>query len=100
MPRRNRPPPPPPTPPPPPRGPPRPPSPPVSPSQRGPLAARPIRALRQPASRRRGAEQAAVFLATHRQLQPDALVAGEERQIAVRGRRPDALEAAPLLQAS
>src|SRR2546423_7013722 len=63
-------------------------------------AARPIGTLGQPATLRRDPEQATVLLPAHRQLQPDALVAGEERQVAVRGRGSDDLEAAPLLEAA
>ena len=40
-----------------------------------------------------------MLLAAHHKLQSDAFVAGEERQVAVRGRRSDDLEAAPLLEA-
>src|SRR6266705_2788105 len=69
-------------------------------AQRGPPAARPIGALRQPATRRGRAEQATVFLPAHRQLQPDAFVAAQERQVAVRRRRSDDLEASLLLEAA
>src|SRR3989449_3882269 len=69
-------------------------------AQRGPPAARPIGALRQPATRRGRAEQATVFLPAHRQLQPDAFVAAQERQVAVRRRRSDDLEASLLLKAA
>src|SRR2546429_2724767 len=61
------------------------------------LLGRAIRALRQPAALRRDPEQTTVLVLAHRQLQPDALVAGEERQVPVRGRGPDDLEAPPLL---
>src|SRR5438128_4336109 len=63
-----------------------------------PLLARAIRALRQPAALRRDPEQTTVLVLAHRQLQPDALVAAEERQVPVRGRGPDDLEAALLLE--
>src|SRR5438128_4587652 len=73
---------------------------PPPPAQRGPPAARPIGALRQPATRRGRAEQATVFLPAHRQLQPDAFVAAEEGQVAVRRRRSDDLEPSLLLEAA
>src|SRR2546429_6565954 len=63
-----------------------------------PLLGRAIRALRQPAALRRDPEQTTVLVLAHRQLQPDALVAGEERQVPVRGRGPDDLEATLLLE--
>src|SRR5205085_10151977 len=58
-----------------------------------------IGALGQPAPLRRHSEQTTVLLLADGQLQPDALVAGEEREVAVRGRGSDDLEAAPLLEA-
>src|SRR5437763_1601089 len=57
-----------------------------------------IGALRQPTPLRRDAEQTTVLVLAHRQLQPDALVTGQERQVAVRGRRAHDLQAAPLLE--
>src|SRR5438105_12042562 len=56
-----------------------------------------IGALRQPTPLRGDAEQTTVLLLAHRQLQPDALVTGQERQVAVRGRGSDDLQAAALL---
>src|SRR2546430_11430942 len=57
-----------------------------------------IGALRQPTPLRRDAEQTTVLVLAHRQLQPDALVTGQERQVALRGRRSDDLPAAPPLE--
>src|SRR6058998_3847180 len=51
------------------------------------LDPRTIRALRQPAARRRDAEQAAVLGLAHGQLQPNAFVFRKQREIAMRGRR-------------
>src|SRR5438093_7082534 len=65
-----------------------------------PLAARAIGALRQPASHRGDAEQAPVLLLAHRELQPNAFVPTEQRQVAVRGGGTDDLEATLLLQAA
>ena len=56
--------------------------------------ARPVGALRQPAARRRPAEEPAVLRRPDRELEPDALVAREQRQEPVRRRRPDDLELA------
>src|SRR5256885_6185227 len=50
-----------------------------------PLAARAIGALGQPATQRGDAEQAPVLLLAHRELQPNAFVPTEQRQVAVRG---------------
>ena len=63
-----------------------------------PLAARAIGAFRQPASRGRDAEQAPVLVLAHRELQPDAFVPAEEREVAVRGGGPDDLETTLLLE--
>src|SRR5205807_786887 len=63
-----------------------------------PLLGRTIGALRQPTPLRRDPEQTPVLVLAHRQLQPDAVIAGEERQVPVRGRGPDDLEAALLLE--
>src|SRR2546430_6688111 len=65
-----------------------------------PLAARAIGALGQPATQRGDAEQAPVLLLAHRELQPNAFVPTEQRQVAVRGSRSDDLEAALLPQAA
>ena len=65
-----------------------------------PLAARAIGALRQPAAHRRDSEQAPVLLLAHGELQPDAFVPTEERQVAVRRRGSDDLETTLLLQAA
>src|SRR5438034_7496710 len=60
---------------------------------------RPIGALRQPAPLRRDSEQTTMLLPAHRQLQPDALVTCEQRQVAVRGSGADDFQAALLLEA-
>src|SRR5437870_4584756 len=65
-----------------------------------PLAARAIGALGQPATQRGDAEQAPVLLLAHRELQPNAFVPTEQRQVAVRGSRSDDLQAALLPQAA
>ena len=63
-----------------------------------PRSPRPIRALRQPASLGGSAEEAPVFRNTDRELEPDTFVAREQREIAVRGRRADDLDAARRLE--
>src|SRR5256712_11358920 len=65
-----------------------------------PLAAGAIGALRQPAAHRSDSEQTPVLAPAARELQPDALVAAEERQVAVRRRRSHDLEAPLLLEAA
>src|SRR2546422_1362911 len=59
-----------------------------------------FRSLRQPASHRGDAEQAPVLLLAHRELQPNAFVPTEQRQVAVRGGGADDLEATLLLEAA
>ena len=63
-----------------------------------PFAARAIGALGQPAARRSDPEQAPVLLPAHRELESDAFVPAEERQVAVRRRGPHDLETAPILE--
>src|SRR2546430_1162223 len=62
--------------------------------------ARPMGALRAPAAHGIAAEQARVLVPPHDELQPDALVAGEQREITVRRRRADDLEPARVLEAA
>ena len=62
--------------------------------------ARSIGALRQPATHRIAAEQAPVLVPSHHQLQSDALVTGEQREIAVRRRRADDLQLSAVLEAT
>src|SRR5207244_9515937 len=59
---------------------------------RRPLVARAIRAFRQPDAARRDAEVTAVRLDGGAELQPDRLVAREQRQVAVRRRAGDDLD--------
>src|SRR6185436_9159724 len=54
----------------------------------------PVGAFGQPAAVGRSSEYPAMLGHTHRQLQPDAFVSGEQRQVAVSGRRPDDLQPA------
>src|SRR5437899_2087900 len=63
-----------------------------------PFAARAIGALGQPAARRSDPEQAPVLLPAHRELESDAFVPAEERQVAVRRCGPHDLETAPILE--
>ncbi len=55
---------------------------------------RPVRAFGEPASSGVAPEQATVLLASHGQLQANAFVAAEEREIPVRRCRSDDLERA------
>ena len=65
---------------------------------RPPVGARPVGAFRQPAARRRAAEQPPVLVPAHGQLQADALVASQQGEIAVRGRRADDLQVPAVLE--
>ena len=59
-----------------------------------PRSSRPVGAFGQPAAVGRSSEYPAMLGNAHRQLQPDAFVSGEQREVAVSGRRADDLDPA------
>ena len=70
----------------------------VAPGRRGPLVARPIRALREPDAAGRLAEVAAVRFDGGAELEVDRLVAAEEREVAVGRGTGDHLDVAAALE--
>src|SRR5579872_360623 len=70
------------------------------PDRRGPLVPRTIRALGKPHSRRRAAEVSAVRLDGRAELQVQALVPAEQREVAMRRGRCDELDRAPVREAA
>src|SRR5438094_1413085 len=61
--------------------------------------ARPVRAFGKPAADGRDAEETAMLVLAYGELQPDAFVPPQQRQVSVRGGRPDDLQHTALLQA-